>query len=230
MRHHCFDPTVAALVGVNAAVIFAHLSFWITLNEQAGRNKRDGTYWTYHSKKDLGEHFFYMGTKAIDSAVGRLIDAGLIKTGCYNQSPFDRTTWYALTDRGKSMVPKIVSPLAHYGEMENPKEALAIPDNTPISTHTEDARFEEFWSLYPKKKSKEAAKAAWENLAVSDQLYAAIIQAVTLQSQSDQWTKDRGRYIPYPARWLCEHRWEDEVDSPAHDAPVILYKDLTFRR
>jgi len=31
------------------------------------------------------------------------------------------------------------------------------------------------------------------------------------QKNSDDWTRNDGQYIPYPATWLNGQRWEDEV-------------------
>jgi len=73
-------------------------------------------------------------------------------------------------------------------------------------------RFEEFWSKYPKKKSKEAAKKAWVKLGPSDELIDTMLTALEEQKNSEQWTKDNGQFIPYPASWLNGHRWEDEVE------------------
>jgi hypothetical protein len=38
-----------------------------------------------------------------------------------------------------------------------------------------------------------------------------IIASVRKWKASDQWNKENGQYIPYPATWLNKRRWEDEV-------------------
>ena len=38
-----------------------------------------------------------------------------------------------------------------------------------------------------------------------------LIDAVEQQKTSFQWQKDGGRYIPNPATWLNQGRWEDEL-------------------
>lgn len=37
--------------------------------------------------------------------------------------------------------------------------------------------------------------------------------ALKTQTQSEQWTKERGRFIPNPATWLRGRRWEDEAGA-----------------
>ena len=38
-----------------------------------------------------------------------------------------------------------------------------------------------------------------------------MIAAVEAQKQGRAWTKDHGAYIPNPATWINQGRWEDEV-------------------
>ena len=38
-----------------------------------------------------------------------------------------------------------------------------------------------------------------------------MIQAIEQHKRSDQWTRDNGQYIPHPATWLNQRRWEDET-------------------
>ena len=62
MSRHSFDPDIAACVGLNAAVIFQNITFWIEKNQANRRNFRDGWYWTYNSISAFGELFPYTGS------------------------------------------------------------------------------------------------------------------------------------------------------------------------
>jgi len=73
--------------------------------------------------------------------------------------------------------------------------------------------FAQFWSSYPKKKSKGAAEKAWKRLKPDEQLVEKIISSIELAKTSEDWVKDSGKYIPYPATWLNAHGWEDEIQS-----------------
>ena len=46
---------------------------------------------------------------------------------------------------------------------------------------------------------------------LTDELYETIIQALAIQSQSKDWTKENGQYVPNGSTWLNGKRWEDEV-------------------
>ena len=70
--------------------------------------------------------------------------------------------------------------------------------------------FEEFWNAYPKKVGKEAARKAFSKVKKPSSLINTIIQSIEWQKTSDQWTKDGGQYIPNPATWINQGRWQDE--------------------
>lgn len=75
--------------------------------------------------------------------------------------------------------------------------------------------FTAFWFAYPKKKSKSDAEKAWRKLAPSPELCQRIQDAIAAQRVMVDWTKDDGKYIPFPATWLNGRRWEDETSAPS---------------
>ena len=78
--------------------------------------------------------------------------------------------------------------------------------------------FEKFWSLYPKKVAKQDAFKAFQkiNPAKYEEIYSGVARA----KDSADWSKDDGKFIPYPATWLNGVRWEDDL-SPAAPRPKI---------
>ena len=70
--------------------------------------------------------------------------------------------------------------------------------------------FEVFWLAYPKKKAKGDAQKAWSKLKPNGDLTDSILKAIEVQKISEDWTKENGKFIPYPASWLNGRRWEDE--------------------
>ena len=40
-----------------------------------------------------------------------------------------------------------------------------------------------------------------------------LIEAINKQKNSEQWSKDGGKYIPHPATWLKGERWNDELTA-----------------
>ena len=68
--------------------------------------------------------------------------------------------------------------------------------------------FLSFWETYPKKVGKGAAWRVWEKIRGLD--VGLVLTAVARQKTSQQWVKDDGQFIPHPATWLNQRRWEDE--------------------
>jgi hypothetical protein len=73
--------------------------------------------------------------------------------------------------------------------------------------------FEKFWSIYPKKRSKGDAEKAWKKIKPNEQLLAIIIATIERAKTSDDWVKDNGQYIPYPATWLNGKGWDDDYQA-----------------
>ena len=78
-----------------------------------------------------------------------------------------------------------------------------------------NAGFAAFWLAYPKRVAKEAAHRAWKKLALNAEQITFVMAALERAKSSEEWRKDGGRYIPYPATWLNGRRFEDELQLPA---------------
>lgn len=71
-------------------------------------------------------------------------------------------------------------------------------------------RFEQFWKAYPKKKSKGDAEKAFKTIKPDGELLERILSAIESQKLTEQWQRDGGQFIPYPATWLRAKDWENE--------------------
>lgn len=91
-------------------------------------------------------------------------------------------------------------------------ESNPNPNQNPNTTARArgDGAFDRFWVEYPKKVGKGQAQKAFSKVSVSVE---TLIEAVQRQRNSVQWKKDGGQYIPNPATWLNQRRWEDDLDS-----------------
>jgi len=70
--------------------------------------------------------------------------------------------------------------------------------------------FESFWSAYPKRKSKGQAIKAFEK-AIKLTTIDVILASLKNLSESADWIKEGGKYIPHPSTWLNAQGWEDQV-------------------
>lgn len=78
-------------------------------------------------------------------------------------------------------------------------------------TESKQDYFDIFWSSYPKKVGKGAAEKSWKKIKPTKDLLEKMLNAIETAKQSMQWNKDNGQYIPNPATWLNQKRWEDEI-------------------
>jgi hypothetical protein len=69
--------------------------------------------------------------------------------------------------------------------------------------------FESFWKAYPKKIGKKDAEKSWTK-AKDKPPIESILKAIENQKKSEQWNKDSGQFIPNPATWINQGRWDDE--------------------
>lgn len=89
-------------------------------------------------------------------------------------------------------------------------------NNTPTPPKGADVygeRFDRFWEAYPKKIGKGDARKVFKKLKPSAQLTEHMISAISAQKRTDLWTREGGKYIPNPATWLRQERWEDETGN-----------------
>lgn len=122
--NHSFDKDIAVAYGLTEAIILNHMQFWIEQNEANKLNYHDGSYWTYSTTKAYAEIFPYLSQRQIQCALKHLRDEGILKTGNYNKSAYDRTLWYAFTEKGISIMQKCKM---EHTEMSNGFDAQVQP-------------------------------------------------------------------------------------------------------
>ena len=137
---HSFDIDIAKDYGIPCAVILKHLWYWIEKNRANKKNERDGSYWTYNSVSAFCELFPYLSKNTIIRALKKLADEGIIKEAIFNDVAFDRTKWYAITDKGYAIINGGLaqSEQCHLPKMSNsdlPKLGEPIPNEYQISNH-----------------------------------------------------------------------------------------------
>lgn len=78
--------------------------------------------------------------------------------------------------------------------------------------------FDEFWASYPKKVGKQSALKSFAK-AIKTVDLQTLLTAIDRQKRSSQWSRDNGQYIPNPATWLNQGRWEDELAAEPGNVP-----------
>ena len=77
-----------------------------------------------------------------------------------------------------------------------------------------DRLFDVFWKAYPKKIGKLKAKSSFEKIKPDEHLLNLMVMKIDEYKSTKQWQEDNGKYIPHPATWLNQGRWEDEINLP----------------
>lgn len=97
----------------------------------------------------------------------------------------------------------------------------AIKKQNKELNELQEKQFDKFWQAYPKKVSKKQAQKSWKKINPSLELFEKILKALEMVKQTEQWEKDNGKFIPYPATWLNQERWTDEIKMMQDIKPVI---------
>lgn len=108
------------------------------------------------------------------------------------------------------------------GETQVTKDTCSSADERPSpstpSVRMFEQNFSDFWSMYPRHVGKPAAKKALRAALRKD---AAAVIAIGLDAWVKAWTAagTEAEFIPYPATWLNQERWNDAPPAPAPAAP-----------
>lgn len=127
---HSFKVALAKEYGIEEAILIHNFYHWIKENKANDRNCFDGRYWTFNSQKAYAELFSYLSEGKIKRTINSLIEKGILMKGNHNVNQYDRTNWYAFTDRGLAIVQKcyIDELKMTNGRVEN---SQPIPNNKP---------------------------------------------------------------------------------------------------
>lgn len=173
------------------------------------------------------------GRDAIGSALRELEDAGYLErvrvqtgSGCWvtevvcHDQP---VSWESAVFDGFS---------AGFQEPMTGKPTTGFPtDGFPVANRRNDKKKREensltlpdgfvvFWELYPRKIAKPAALKAWRS-AVKRADSDTILGGLRLQL-GELCAREKG-FVPHPATWLNQDRWQDQVDQGVRSAVELL--------
>lgn len=82
--------------------------------------------------------------------------------------------------------------------------------------------FDDFWEIYPKKVAKGSARKAFAKISASE--HKKIVDGIGRYKDSGLWND--WQFIPYPATFLNQERWEDEIESRQNNFIDLTRKDV----
>ena len=132
---HRFKVALACEYGIEEAILIDEFHYQIVRNRANERNFFDGRFWTYNTLKAYSAIFPYLNAGKVKRIINGLIEKGILMKGNYNSNQYDRTNWYAFTDKGLSIVQKcyIEGLKMTNGRVENDPP---IPTNIPTNNTT----------------------------------------------------------------------------------------------
>lgn len=228
------DPTHVAAVGPAAAILFARITW---------RAEQSSGSWRATIRTLVDETG--LTPKMIRTASRVLRDSGWVVTE--RTSPDDATLiWKPSVSAGQADSAQSAPPPAQSGGTPPAQSAISSfetgrdnplppdgglfgpPDAPPlrsVPTPAElDAEFARFWSLYPRRTGKKAARTAYGRARRT-----ATVQAIAtgLRAQLPSMAATDPAYLPHPTTWLNQGRWEDEL-LPAARRPAVASPDETY--
>ena len=93
----------------------------------------------------------------------------------------------------------------------NSSETQVTLNNNGNNENNEE-QFNKFYSSYPKKVGKAKAEKAFLKIKPDEELFATMMAA--LERHKKKW--DDPQFIPHPATWLNNSRWEDVLEVETH--------------
>lgn len=150
-----------------------------------------------------------MGRWAINQAIGNLEGLGWLKTQATKGSDgrYGPKSWTVLTPSTVGYSTAVDS------TVDNPtdnKKTIYKEEQykEQVNAQQVEPMFLDFWNLYPRKVGKQAAKKAYLKACNSVADFVILAGVKRLASDPNLPPKD---FIPHPATWLNEGRWDDEA-------------------
>ena len=187
----------------NAITCINNLRFWLDKNKANDHHVHDGYYWTYNSAKAFTKLFPYLNEDSIQRKLKYLENEGVIKSGNYNQIPYDRTKWYTIPAE------------YHTAEVENPfrKNAEPIPDN---KTH-----------IISDERTSLRESSSFEDTDDSEDDYS--VEEVDEDGNPITAKKKKGGSKPKnKTAWNLIHYFQDLCRENLHAVPVSGAKEYTM--
>ena len=93
---HSIDVNIACICGVNAALVYSHITDRLSDRHDNRIKTRQGRVWLNDSIKSICLDLPYLSHHQVKDSLKILVDAGYLVREKYNSDIFDQTNWYAL--------------------------------------------------------------------------------------------------------------------------------------
>lgn len=91
-------PTLAAMLGIDEAIILQQVQYWLNINEEGQKDDHfiDGRWWCWNTAKKWQKQFPWMSIATINRAISKLEKLGMLISAQHFASKLNRTKWYTI--------------------------------------------------------------------------------------------------------------------------------------
>lgn len=232
--HHTFDVLLAKeLKDVNLAILIHNMQFWIMLNKRKNINHFEDRTWTYQTIKDIAACFPYWSTKQVERLLIKAVKFGIMQTGNFNKSKFDKTLWYAFVDEQRFSISRIEK---MEEEIDFPKSGNGNPQiGTPIPDTKTNTEFN--IKEVPRKKAAPSLPSSFlkraELVFVSDEEQAKLVAAYgeefvqrcykALSEWKEDTPKSKWKKSDYRSilRWVVDKIRDEDLKGKRSASPIL---------
>lgn len=200
------------------------------LNQLAARNiinKRPGRYGSIVGIQKDYRRWLPLPGKASDACTENVhpctenVHVQNSYTGCTENVQFDCTENVHTKDNlPKDNHQKTSSCAPRCDELEPAITGIKKNVSTPKAKAELQDRFERFYAVYPRKRSRQAAEKAFAKINPNEQLLAAILAGIERAKTSGEWADSK--FIKHPASWLNAAGWQDEIQTGYSEAELTV--------
>jgi len=179
------NPRLAALIGLNEALVLQQVHYWTEKNAGSKMNDRDGHTWTYNTYAEWQEQFPFWSERTIRRTVSNLERLGVLVSDAFNTAAYDHTKWYRV-DYAKlevlatSMRPKWPDRSGQDGQTDADNLATSPSETTPETTGPETS------CITTNNRLQEALKLFEENIGTVTPIIRNEI-AAALNGYPEEW-------------------------------------------
>lgn len=182
--------------------------------------ERDGRRWWRSSATELAEDLG-LSVDRVRRTIRSLVARGALDAEKHHaEGPYDQTLSYAVVysaatdvadspDRGSASPESDVVPAPDVHVADSPDVPIRSEEPKEVLLASRADRFSDFWDIYPRRVGRAAARKAWDRAVLTASSDVIIDGARTYASSP----LPEPRFIPHPATWLSQRRWEDELPA-----------------
>lgn len=242
--------------GIAGALLLSQIEYWTNRNAKLGLHHIDGHYWTRQTLDSYCKTFPYLTAKQIRYALEKLSKRQVIVIGKYDKDKNSVANWYTLKEKSAikpvtTHMPILANAFDKKEKKEKKKEkekepkrkinkinkknkkTLSVSARAREEDFFDEQLFGQFWKTYPKQIGEWDCREWFRQNHPSAELVGQMIAAIKSQKNTRQWQEESGRYIPYPAKWLEGHRWQDNLnvlgksaEKPSYDIERLKQRSM----